>query len=551
MAKVFDGGLLLSRTRSGSSSSTCAVIHAEDGQPPTRLRNRYSSNLPVSTESVNHLSQLYLSASASSPLRFSSPSSPSCNSCAAAAPSSSCPSSPCRSYSCPSAPCPSSPCPSAASAVYSASSRRRQSTSVCKVVKRRFAKASEWRRRLAIVKCCDEDRSDVESTAARARSASEGHHGRQEEPQEVPQSYGIAPSSMPNRWDVIGLGQAMVDFSAIVSDEFIQNLGLVKGTRTVVNHEERGRAIQALDGCNYKVTAGGSLSNTLVALARLGAGYNGDLPLHVAMTGSVGSDPLGDFYRTKLLRANVYFLSEPIVGGTTGTVIVCTTPDAQRTMLSYQGMSSIVNFDDALEKQISMSRVLVVEGYLWELSETIETIARACKKAKEQGVLVALTASDVSCVNRHREKMWEVVAESADILFTNADEARALLGSYSSMTPADAAEALSRHCPLVSVTDGVQGSYIGLKGEVSYIQPASCVPVDTCGAGDAYAAGVLFGLLRGVPNLKGIGYLAARVAAVVVGQQGTRLKEEDARDLATCVPAVPWKVEGLNLSINV
>lgn len=143
------------------------------------------------------------------------------------------------------------------------------------------------------------------------------------------------------------------------------------------------------------------------------------------------------------------------------------------------------------------------------------------------------------------------MAGSADILFTNADEARALLGCDSSMTPASAAEALSRYCPLVSVTDGVQGSYIGLKGEVSYIQPASCFPVDTCGAGDAYAAGVLYGLLRGVPDLKGIGNLAARVAAVVVGQQGTRLREDDARDLATSVPAVPCSLERLSLGIKV
>lgn len=112
--------------------------------------------------------------------------------------------------------------------------------------------------------------------------------------------------------DSLDCCMSQVDFSAIVSDDFIQKLGLVKGTRKVVNHEERGRAIRGLDGCSYKVTAGGSLSNTLVALARLGAGYNGDLPLHVAMTGSVGSDPLGDFYRcvpSVELRSRVLVMS--------------------------------------------------------------------------------------------------------------------------------------------------------------------------------------------------------------------------------------------------
>lgn len=177
----------------------------------------------------------------------------------------------------------------------------------------------------------------------------------------------------------------------MISDDFLDSLKLPRGQRVVVDHEERGQVLRALDGCAYKLTAGGSLSNTLVALARLGSAGTvsepassdsltsqeqaraaesaivagdrttelmnlaaaGPLPgapavsgapaaveksgqVHVSMVGSVGSDPLGDFYRTKLLRANVHFLSPPIPAGTTGTVIVLTTPDAQRTMLSYQ-----------------------------------------------------------------------------------------------------------------------------------------------------------------------------------------------------------------------
>ena len=91
---------------------------------------------------------------------------------------------------------------------------------------------------------------------------------------------------------------------------------------------------------------------------------------------------------------------------------------------------------------------------------------------------------------------------------------------------------LSHSVPLVSVTDGMHGSYIGMKGEAIYIPPPSCIPVDTCGAGDAYASGILYGILRGASDLKGIGLLASRVAAVVVGQQGTRLRVQDANGLA-------------------
>ncbi|KAE8719517.1 Detected protein of confused Function [Hibiscus syriacus] len=99
------------------------------------------------------------------------------------------------------------------------------------------------------------------------------------------------------KWDVLGLGQAMVDFSGMVDDEFLERLGLEKGTRKVINHEERGRVLRAMDGCSYKAAAGGSLSNSLVALARLGYKPIGGSALNVAMAGSVGSDPLGGFYR--------------------------------------------------------------------------------------------------------------------------------------------------------------------------------------------------------------------------------------------------------------
>ncbi|KAJ7530136.1 hypothetical protein O6H91_15G080700 [Diphasiastrum complanatum] len=355
------------------------------------------------------------------------------------------------------------------------------------------------------------------------------------------QPYGVPEIKVPKHWDVVGLGQAMVDFSGIVGDDIIQKLALTKGTRKIVNHEERGKVLRALDGCSYKLSAGGSLSNTLVALSRLG--MTREPSLNVAMTGSVGSDPLGGFYRTKLLRANVHFLSKPINNGTTGTVIVLTTPDAQRTMLSYQGMSSVVNFDKTLEEAVARSKILVIEGYLWDIPETIEAISKACKRARDEGVLVALTASDVSCVSRHRRQFWDVMAESADILFMNGEEAKSLCGFGTYTNAAFAAQHLSKFCRVVSVTDGARGSYFGLKGEVVYISPAVCAAVDTCGAGDAYAAGVLYGLLCGVPDLKGIGNLAARVAAVVVGQQGTRLKEEDALELAASVTCVSSSVD--------
>ncbi|XP_068649479.1 uncharacterized protein [Aristolochia californica] len=339
-------------------------------------------------------------------------------------------------------------------------------------------------------------------------------------------------SGVPDRWEVLGLGQAMVDFSGMVDDALLESLGIEKGTRKIINHEERGRLLRALDGQSYKAAAGGSLSNTLVALARLGGSAIGGPSLNVAMAGSVGSDPLGGFYRAKLRRANVHFLSMPVKDGTTGTVIVLTTPDAQRTMLAYQGTSSNINHDPCLASMVSKTNILVVEGYLFEFPHTTEAIAKACEDAHKHGALVAVTASDVSCIEKRYDHFWEIIGNYADILFANIDEARAFCRFPSKESPISAARYLSHFVPLVSVTDGPKGSYISVKGEVVYIPPTACVPVDTCGAGDAYASGILYGILRGASDLKGMGMLASRVASVVVRQRGTRLGVEDAAQLA-------------------
>ncbi|EEF42397.1 Ribokinase, putative [Ricinus communis] len=355
----------------------------------------------------------------------------------------------------------------------------------------------------------------------------------EDEEDDVDEIDAVSPTGvLPDRWDVLGLGQAMVDFSGMVDDEFLERLGLEKGTRKVVNHEERGRVLRAMDGCSYKAAAGGSLSNSLVALARLGCKPIAGPALNVAMAGSVGSDPLGEFYRAKLRRANVNFLSVPVKDGTTGTVIVLTTPDAQRTMLAYRGTSSTVSYDPCLASIIPKTNILVVEGYLFELTDTIKTIARACEEARRNGALIAVTASDVSCIERHYDNFWEIIENYADVVFANSDEARALCDFAPKESTVSATRYLSHFVPLVSVTDGPRGSYIGVKGEAVYIPPSPCVPVDTCGAGDAYASGILYGILRGVSDLKGMGTLAARIAATVVGQQGTRLRIQDAVKLA-------------------
>lgn len=137
-----------------------------------------------------------------------------------------------------------------------------------------------------------------------------------------------------------------------------------------------------------------------------------------------------------------------------------------------------------------------------------------------------------SCFSYFQKLFREIVGNYADIVFANGDEARALCHFAAKESPISATRYLSHFVPLVSVTDGSRGSYIGVKGEAMYIPPSPCIPVDTSGAGDAYASGIMYGILRGISDLKGMGALAARVAATVVGQQGTRLRIQDAVELA-------------------
>ncbi|KAK9803573.1 hypothetical protein WJX72_001343 [[Myrmecia] bisecta] len=336
----------------------------------------------------------------------------------------------------------------------------------------------------------------------------------------------------------------MVDFAASVDDTFLERCGAEKGERRVVTVEERADILETLDGSSYQVSAGGSLSNTLVAIARLGAAEHqlwGSGLLKVAMGSVVGSDPLGKFYCAQLRQAGVEILTEPQANSNTGTVVVLTTPDANRTMQSYLGTPQELPITAFLEDAICRSRVLVIEGYLWEMPNARESILTAIAGARRSGTLVALTAGDSGLITRHRDDLWAALDAGADILFTNRGEAAALL-DRPGCSAEDAALALGPHCGTVVVTDGANGSYMCALGQLSVVPPhwATEKPVDTCGAGDAYAAGLLYGLLSGY-NVTNMGRAGARVASTVISKFGAALTPSEALQLANVLPALEYE----------
>jgi len=367
-------------------------------------------------------------------------------------------------------------------------------------------------------------------------------------------------SESSGRIDVLGLGQAMIDFSAAVGDDWLEELEVEKGARKLISVEERGKILEKLEGGSYQVTAGGSLSNTLMALSRLGsaAELQGSAKLNVAMSGLIGSDRLGSFYSAQMKSAGVDVVTSPTESANTGTVCVLTSRDAQRTMLSYLGTSAAIPIDPRLENAISRTSLLVIEGYLWELPEAGSTIHGAIQAAQRHGTIVAMTAGDAGVVERHGNEIWEAIDAGIDLLFTNACEATALVACAPegavpahaidvppSMWSSEAAAlALGPHCSLVCVTDGANGSMLTAHGHLTVVPPhwTEAPPIDTCGAGDAYAAGLLFGFMKklDVPNM---GRVAARAASAVIARHGASMSQNAA---ATVVAALPTGVQSLS-----
>lgn len=407
------------------------------------------------------------------------------------------------------------------------------------------------------------------------RVAAKSHHGRLElelagaDVQAVAAAAAAAQAPADSscvQYDCLGLAQAMVDISSAVDESLLAQLGVEKGSRRLIGIEERAAVLGQLEGADSVISAGGSLSNTLLALARLGdasALVQGEAPLRVGMMGLVGSDPLGAFYTAQMQQAGVHVASAPLAGANTGTVLVLTSPDAQRTMLSYLGTEAAeVAVDAAMAAAIARSRLLVVEGYLFELPNAQRTITKAIAAAQRHGCVVAMTAGDAGVVERHHAEMWAAIDQGVDLLFTNASEAAALLryepkdspqlcvasGIQQATATAAAGHCatgeqlalrLGPHCSLVVVTDGDKGSYLTALGQLHCVPPVwlETAPVDTCGAGDAYAAGLLYGYLRHF-DLVSMGRTAARAASAVIAKHGAQLSAESALAVAEGLASV-------------
>jgi sugar/nucleoside kinase (ribokinase family) len=312
--------------------------------------------------------------------------------------------------------------------------------------------------------------------------------------------------------DVCCIGNAIVDVFATCDDEFLARHGLVKGSMTLTS-DQRAEEIYADMGPGTEVS-GGSAANTAAGIASLGGS--------AAFIGKVRDDQLGHVYRHDLRAFGVEFdvpaapASDP---DPTARSLILVTPDAQRTMNTNLGIAIRLADADVDPALVASSSIVFAEGYLWDSEIAHGAIELAFALAREAGRKVSLTLSDTFCVERHGDLFARSIELGVDVLFANAEEAKVLTGKD---TFDDAVAAVAGLVPVAFVTHGEHGAAVTAEGR-RWDVPAHPVDplVDTTGAGDLFAAGALYGLVRGA-DLPTCARLGALAAAEVIGHVGAR-----------------------------
>jgi sugar/nucleoside kinase (ribokinase family) len=316
--------------------------------------------------------------------------------------------------------------------------------------------------------------------------------------------------SQTPRYDVVGIGNALVDVIAHANDAFITRHELTKGSMTLIDTERAVYLYQAL-GSAIEMS-GGSAANTMTGIASLGG--------RAAYIGKVHDDDLGMVFGHDLRAVGVRFMpGAPGDGVPTGRCIIVVTPDAERTMNTYLGVSSLLEPSDVDEMTVADGAVLYMEGYLFDRGDAKAAFRHAASVAHAKGREVSLTLSDSFCVDRHRDDFMALVCDEVDILFGNRDE---LCSLYETDDFDACVERVRKDCSLAVITTGADGCVVVGGDDVTRV-PA--VPVDkvldTTGAGDLFAAGFLYGYTRRKP-VHECAHIGAIAAAEVISHVGPR-----------------------------
>ncbi len=315
------------------------------------------------------------------------------------------------------------------------------------------------------------------------------------------------------KYDVVGIGSPLVDLTVNVEDAILEDIGLKKGQMHLILEETKSADILSKVK-DYKMdrTPGGSSANTLAGIAMLGG--------KGALFGTVGNDSNAEFYIAETEKAGTRCILARH-SSITGHAITFITPDSERTFATHLGAAIKFRKKDVAAEEIQAGKILHIEGYLLELPEIREAVLFAMETAKESGVKISIDLADPALISRIPDVILSIVKNYADIVFVNELEAKAFTGKEEE----EALEIISSMCDIAVVKLGSKGSLIKKSTEKYRVSPNKIEVVNTNGAGDLYAAGLLYGISKDLP-LERAGRIASYVSSLVVAQVSTRLSRK-------------------------
>lgn len=330
---------------------------------------------------------------------------------------------------------------------------------------------------------------------------------------------------MSKKYDVCAIGNALVDYEIEVNDDFFKTNEVEKGVMTLVEEERQGVLLEKVAGKIKKKQGGGSAANSIFGLSQFGGkGY---------YTCKVASDDDGSFFIDELIANGIDTNLDPknLLKGTTGKCLIMVTPDAERTMNTYLGITSDLSTNELDENAIADSSYVFLEGFLVSSPTGIVAMKEAKRIAEEKGTKVSLTFSDPAMVKYFKDQMHEVVGDGVDLLFCNEEEAMLF-------TDTDNLEAaknlLKKYAKEFVITLGNKGASVYDGTDFIEIAPFKVEAVDTTGAGDMFAGAFLYAINQGHSHEKA-GMLASAASSAVVGKYGPRLEKEQVREVSEAV----------------
>ncbi|PIR39617.1 MAG: adenosine kinase [Alphaproteobacteria bacterium CG11_big_fil_rev_8_21_14_0_20_39_49] len=312
------------------------------------------------------------------------------------------------------------------------------------------------------------------------------------------------------KYDVVGVGNAIVDILAKVDDDFIKKHGLTKASMALIDETEAFTLYDDMPPAVEK--SGGSAANTLAGIASFGGS--------AAFIGKVKDDELGAIFRHDLRSIGVHYDTLPSTeGAATAKCLIAITPDAERTMSTFLGATKEITKNDISEEIVAAGKVTYLEGYLWDEPQAKEAMRCAVDIARKHDRKVALSLSDSFCVERHRDEFSALIKEGVDILFANEAEVKCL---FETDNFDECVKKIKDYADIVAITLGAKGSIVIHGNNIEKIEPARGLKVvDTTGAGDLYASGFLYGYTHGY-NFEQCGKLANLAASEIIQQVGAR-----------------------------